>query len=313
MKTKRSVSFRAAVSIFAALCTSCAEDVVAPEADEAIPVRHVTLHLNCSMANPSEPTLTRTTTAPSAYFENVIHDLFALLFDADGICLACSDYTVIEGSLTEVSDYQLQMDYASTNTHNTLYVFCNLGETLCADLARRFDRLALTSFRGEAFSIEPFRQLDNNQSNSTYLPACAIYKGAVMDHMTLSLIMGRYLSRVAVKLAASSDGVFTNITVGLHQAPKKQQYIPVSSSAEYLVNEFFTDDDMADKLSISRLVADADSTRYFYVGENLNPSKPTTIRLTGRKNQVPFETYVPITGAGIVNRNSNYEVELILQ
>lgn len=299
------------------LLASCSEDAIVPEVEEPVKTGSITLHLNCSMADATTDSIpTRSYVAPSAYYENVLHDIFALLFDADGICLAYSEYREIEGEKTVVENLTLQMSSYSENPNNTLYVFANLGEERYADLVGRYEKLYYSNFSKETFSIEAFKQLPTNQSNTTYLPACAIYKGAVTDDMTLSLIMGRYISSVKVKLTTSSSGtVFTNIKVGLQNAPKAQQYIPVAESADYLITDFFSDSEMEDKLTITKLTQNKDSTRYFYVGENIsaNEDQQVKIHLTGKKSNKDFETSIPLTSSGLVHRNSYYEVQLSLE
>jgi hypothetical protein len=72
---------------------------------------------------------------------------------------------------------------------------------------------------------------------------------------------------------------------------------------------------MEDKLTITKLTQNKDSTRYFYVGENIsaNEDQQVKIHLTGKKSNKDFETSIPLTSSGLVHRNSYYEVQLSLE
>lgn len=307
----------AAASLAALLLTACADG----DEETALPAEthDITLRLNCRFADrATDSTLTRSRMAHAVYYENVINDLFALQFDADGICRAYSPFTAVLGSMTEVDDYAITLNNISAyaqNAQNTLYVFCNFGEDVYTDLTTRYTELTRSILQKETFSLYDFRELAANESHRTFLPACGIYKGAVTDGMRLDVILGRYLARVTLSLKAAADDTFTNLTVGMHNAPNRLQYIPADSSAAYNGTTFFTDGEMQDQSVISSLTTSGVVNRYFYVGENLytDADLQTQIYITGSKKGTAFTKLLPLSTTGLVYRNTNYELELVLE
>lgn len=302
---------------------SCSEEA------EVVPIdaHPLTLHLNCGMDDVLSPTArpeeTRASYDPNPFYENVIYTLFVLHFDKDGICRNCTDLDTISGSQTSTT-YTLELqDVPAFTTNNTLYVFCNMDAENYNDIKSRYRSLTLSAFKEEMFSIASFRERE--QGNETYLPSYGLFTGTIQDDMSLNILLARYLARVSVSVAMAKEGTScTNVRVGIVRAPKRLLYIPVDRNADYPVldaespTDFFPAEEMQDLTpiaSVSKTTSTTETTRYFYLGENLSPDSAlqSKVRITGTMNGSAFDVQVPLTSSGVVDRNSNYELVVKVQ
>lgn len=300
--------------------TACSgEDVATSPLEEEAPIE---LHFYCHGDLSIEPdtSATRAKAIHNPYFENVIHTLFALHFDSDGICRNCTPLTTISGSQTKTEYSVTLSNVPSTRTDNTIYVFCNFTEAQYQDLKDRYTQLELTSFRKETFSIADLAE--TAEGGAVYLPSCGVFSGTIQADMNLDILLARYVSTLKVELMiATGTSAATNVTLGIHQAPCRLTYVPVENSADYPIlttEDFFTDAQMTDASPIASVSASkitSAATRYFYVGENLSQdaSLQSRIFIRGTRDGTTFDVSTPLSPSGQVDRNTNYERVVRLQ
>jgi hypothetical protein len=284
-------------------------------------VQPLTLHLRCHAdVTPDSLTETRSSSAHNPFFANVIYTLFAIQFDTEGIRRNYTELTTVSGSQTETT-YTITLPYATGSGTCSLYVLCNFSQSEYEAVIR--GAKSLKTFQSLTFSIDKFSEAKATLTD--YLPAVGTYSGTLTQgEKTIDVTLGRYQSRLTADVVTADGSItYSNVQVGLHNAPAVQYYAPANSSDEFAsrvkgtTQTFLSDADMLDAtpFSVTSTATTSAATRYFYLGENLNtdPELQTTIRVVGHNNVTnkDFDVTVPISSTGMVDRNSNYE--LILQ
>jgi hypothetical protein len=304
----------------ATLCASCSDEALPTAPNEETP-HSITLHLNCNMGDSSASLTTRTASAHSPFYENVITSLFALHFDAADVCLNCTDYTEVSGYLTATS-YEINIANAVTDEDNVIYVLCNFPREVYDEIKGEYQNWTIKEFKEKRFSLESLK--NPTGENSTFLPAYGIYRGAIKDGDRLNILLSRYVASFTLELlTANSSTTFSNVKLGLINAPKYLHYIAADNAEEYPTltqDDVFSESEMQDVgISVTSTSVTTAATRYFYVGENLSSDEAMQVKLhlSGVKKvnnvSTEFDVTVPLTSSGLVDRNTYVESQLVLE